>query len=262
MTVVRWALASVAGMTLLAVPTVQIRTEPAVVRTCQSGRISQVTLPTMGSTAVAGRVYLPAGYSPSHARLYPMLILLHGANATDEQWADIGIAAAADGLICAGGISSLVIVLPDGGRFVPPEIDDYVVGTLLPWLTSSYRVAVDAGHRSIGGISRGGGAALRIGAAHPELFASVGGHSAALDRSVASLVPGLRRLRGGVFLDVGKKDGLIGSVSALSVALRAVAARNELHVWPGSHDRPYWRAHTADYLRFYSASWTRTSPTS
>lgn len=262
MTVLRRTVASVAGMMLLAVPIVQIRSQRAVVKTCQAGRISRVTMPTIGSAAVAGRIYLPPGYSPPGARLYPMLILLHGANATDEQWADIGIAAAADGLICAGEISPLVIVLPDGGRFVPPEIDDYVVGTLLPWLTSEYRVSVDAGHRSIGGISRGGGAALRIGAAHPELFASVGGHSAALDRSVASLVPGLRRLRGGVFLDVGKQDGLIGSVSTLSKALRTASVRNELHVWSGNHDRPYWRAHTADYLRFYSASWTRASPKS
>ena len=224
---------------------------------CGRGTIRSVAFPPMGATAVAGRIYLPPGYASSDDRRYPLLILLHGASATDEQWADLGIAPAADRLICAHRISPLLIAMPDGGRDVPPEIDHYVVATLLAWLDATYRVRPDATHRSIGGISRGGGAALRIGAAHPELFASVGAHSPAVNRSVADLSLGLARLRGGVFIDVGKSDGLAPTVVAFSRALVNASVRNELHIWAGRHDRPYWRAHVDAYLRFYSDSWAR-----
>lgn len=228
---------------------------------CGRGTIRSVAFPPMGPIAVAGRIYLPPGYASSGNRRYPLLILLHGAAATDEQWADLGIAPAADTLICAHRISPLLIALPDGGKDVPPEIDHYVVATLMAWLDASYRVRPDGTHRSIGGISRGGGAALRIGAAHPEVFASVGAHSPAATRSVAELSGGLAAMRGGVFIDVGKSDALAPTVVAFSHALAKASVRNELHVWAGRHDRPYWRAHVDAYLRFYSDSWAQAQRT-
>ncbi len=226
---------------------------------CAHGTIEPVSLPLFGGKKIAGRVYTPPHYEPSNDKRYPVLVLLHGANATDDQWADVGIADAADALICAKSITPMVIALPDGGKGVPVELDQYVATSLVPWLDSTYRTKADGSHRSVGGISRGGGAALRIGAAHPGLFASVGGHSPALSSSVASLVPGLKKLRGGVFLDVGTQDALVPFVTAMSKTLTKSSVRNQLHVWAGEHDRPYWRAHATDYLKFYSRSWKHAS---
>ena len=226
---------------------------------CAHGTIESVSLPLFDGEKIAGRVYTPPHYESYNDKRYPALILLHGANATDDQWADVGIADAADALICAKSIAPMVIALPDGGKGVPVELDEYVADTLVPWLDHTYRTEADGMHRSVGGISRGGGAALRIGAAHPGMFASVGGHSPALSGSVASLVPGLKKLRGGVFLDVGTQDALVPFVTGVSKKLTKSSVRNELHVWAGEHDRRYWRAHTSDYLKFYSRSWIRAA---
>jgi hypothetical protein len=27
------------------------------------------------------------------------------------------------------------------------------------------------------------------------------------------------------------------------------------HIYPGAHNRPYWRSHTSEYLGFYAQGW-------
>lgn len=252
---ISWVFPTVLLIGLIPVAALAVPSPPK----CAHGTIDAVSLPLFGGRKIAGRVYTPSHYKATDDTRYPVLVLLHGANATDDQWADVGIADAADVLICKKLITPMLIALPDGGKGVPVELDEYVAATLVPWLDDNYRTKADGSHRSIGGISRGGGAALRIGAAHPGLFASVGGHSPALDGSVASLVPGLKKLRAGVFLDVGSQDALVPFVTALSKTLTKSSVRNQLHVWAGEHNRPYWRAHSADYLKFYSRSWSRAA---
>jgi enterochelin esterase-like enzyme len=42
-------------------------------------------------------------------------------------------------------------------------------------------------------------------------------------------------------------------VEAFAAALEAHDLKPAFHLYPGGHDRPYWRAHTAEYLAFYAA---------
>jgi enterochelin esterase-like enzyme len=56
-----------------------------------------------------------------------------------------------------------------------------------------------------------------------------------------------------VWLDVGEGDDLRGSSESLMARLDGGSTHVELHVWPGQHDRAYWRQHVADYLRFYAS---------
>jgi enterochelin esterase-like enzyme len=117
---------------------------------------------------------------------------------------------------------------------------------------------------AIGGVSMGGYGALLLGARGR--FCAVGGHSPALWRRAADTAPGAfddaadfarhdlvvhppSYGRTPVWIDVGTEDGF-----RRVAVLYAHEVHAQLHVWPGGHDGPYWRAHTGAYLRFYASA--------
>jgi acetyl esterase/lipase len=91
-------------------------------------------------------------------------------------------------------------------------------------------------------------------ATHPTLFSRLGGHSSTVPADNA-LLSMLGSWGGPVWLDVGDADNLRSSIEALARTLQADGVRAQVHVWPGTHNRAYWGAHVADYLRFYTAGW-------
>lgn len=194
-------------------------------------------------------VYLPPG-----ARLhgssgrYAALYLLHGAGADETQWPAIGLVEVADRLIAEGAIPPLVIVMPDVDADGQAVVDGVV-----PWAEAHLPVVPDAAHRAIGGISRGGGTALRLAATRPYEFSRVGGHSPAVPGG-DTLAHRLAAWGGPVWLDVGLKDPLERGVGRFSSALEGEGTVAEFHMYGGGHDRVYWRAHVEDYLRFYGGS--------
>ena len=58
-----------------------------------------------------------------------------------------------------------------------------------------------------------------------------------------------------IYLDVGSADPLRPGVESLEAALQAKGFAPTFHIYPGGHDRPYWRSHTLEYLSFYAAQW-------
>ncbi len=229
---------------------------PAAVVTCAgTGRVEHTTAPfgAPGEDRVA--VYLPPCYATDPQRRFPVLVLLHGANADETQWLDVGVAADADALLAAGEIQPFIIVLPDGGPRVPDDLALPVTQHLLPWIDARYRTAGGPRRRAIGGISRGGRLALLTAALEPETFAAVGGHSPAVEAANATgaVTEAMSSHRDAFRLDIGSDDRLRAGVEQFVAQLREGGARIELHVAGGSHDRAYWRAHTAEYLTFYSA---------
>ena len=218
-------------------------------------QVSYLESPTLGRR-VAYSVYLPPCYDVDEARVYPVVYLLHGANADHTQWPDLNIAPDADTLIAQHSVAPLVIVMP-GGDYRPGE--DYavfVLRDLVPHIEQTTHIARDRQGRAIGGISLGGSLALTIALEHSDLFSAVGGHSPAADATLVSRLvplPMWSALR--VYLDVGQNDSLAGGVEAFAVALGAHGLKPTFHLYPGEHNRPYWRAHTAEYLAFYAAGW-------
>lgn len=213
-------------------------------------------------------VYEPPCYGRDADRRYPVLYLFHGANTDETQWADVGIAAAADRLIASGQIPPLVIVLPDiiwgMGTYTgdPPLFDRVLLDEVVPHVEARWRTVEDRAHRAVGGISRGGEWALLVAGRHPEEFGAAGGHSPAVGPPSTPnpvLVPLVAAARPRVWLDVGEQDGLLGSVASFSAALTAAGLPNEYRPAPGPHDRPYWASRLDDYLRFYSAGWSTPS---
>jgi enterochelin esterase-like enzyme len=104
---------------------------------------------------------------------------------------------------------------------------------------------------------------LEIAFQHPTIFASVGGHSAALIDSYAgpAINPrytGLSRDLGDlrIYLDAGRRDPYVTHVRQLH---EDMAAANIPHTWvmnEGTHEETYWVEHLTAYLTWYSTPWS------
>lgn len=219
---------------------------------CAASRGSNVTT-RRGQQQIL--VHLPPCYDEHATTRYPLIVLIHGAGADETQWTDIGTTTESDRLVGVDEIAPAIIVMPsfrDGSAAYEAEA---VVDRVVPLIDATYRTLADPEHRAIGGISRGGGAALLAGSAHPELFGVVGAHSPAVSGDLDQIRDGLTALGGNIRLDVGRSDGLRDSIVGFVDSLERAGISVELHVDPGHHNRAYWRQHVADYLRFYAARW-------
>lgn len=123
----------------------------------------------------------------------------------------------------------------------------------MPHIDQTYRTEADRTHRAIGGISMGGRSALTIVTQHPDLFSTAGGHSPVTDAAIDLSLLTAQPVR--IWLDVGTDDSLLASVEQFAQMLSKQKLSYTLRTWPGQHSRSYWRAHTADYLRFYTKTW-------
>ena len=201
-------------------------------------------------------VHLPACYDASTTTRYPVVVLLHGSDADETQWIDIGAGTRADSLARSHAIGQVILVMPDEGERNSSEQVTDVVDGLVAWVDRRFRTEGDGTHRAIGGISRGGTAALKAAAERPGLFGAVEGNSPAVaGDDNRALVSGLRPMSGRIRLDVGAADPLRTSVEALAESLRTDGTAVQLEVRAGSHDRAYWRANVARYLTFAASRW-------
>lgn len=198
-----------------------------------------------------------------------MLYMFHGLNYGDSQWDSIGLDELADAGVAAGEMPPLIIVLPniwgidrhpDGG---PGSVEEALVADLLPHIERQYCAWNERQGRAIGGLSRGAFWALEIAFRHPDLFASVGGHSPAVfwDNAppqynpyyLADDAPDLESLR--IFLDVGEQDWLSKWVARFRERLDERGLEYTFATAPGDHGYAYWRSQAAAYLDFYAAVW-------
>jgi len=60
-----------------------------------------------------------------------------------------------------------------------------------------------------------------------------------------------------IWIDSGDEDPWRARAVELHDVLASRGIQHEWHVWPGRHDRTYWRAHVEDYLRFYARALKR-----
>ncbi len=210
-------------------------------------------------------VYLPPCYDPARDAPYPTLYLMHGLAQSESEWVALGVSAAADALIAQGSIPEFVIVMP--GERTGYDMLAALTDSLLPQLERTMPAGGRRNLRAIGGLSRGGGWALRIGLQRPDLFASIGLHSPAVISPDLYLLPtwaaevssgSIPRL----WIDVGSDDTLLPEARDLRTKL------DELR-WPytwvqnsGEHTATYWSAHLPEYLRWYAQAWPSPVPDS
>ena len=232
-----------------------------------SGHIENGVLPSIYTGELAYRVYLPPCYGVD-GRSYPTLYMLPGNIHTDSIWDELGLDEAAEAGILAADLPPFIIVMADGGWIAnntsggQGSYETVILAELIPTIENKYCVWVAANGRSLGGLSRGGYWALEIAFRHPEQFASVGGHSAALYDTFAGpainpqytgLNNDLGDLR--IYLDIGAQDYLIANLRRLHEDMETAVIPHTWVLNEGQHDNAYWSAHVAEYLTWYAAPW-------
>ncbi len=152
-----------------------------------AGRIEYAEFPSASlNRSVRYAVSLPPSYDTKQTQRYPLVIFLHGLNNDERDWETRGLEAKLGALRAAAKVGEYIIALPygansfylnaqDGTRY-----EDAIVKDFLPFVDKTYRTTAAPRTRLIEGISMGGYGALLIAFKHPELFAGVAAHSAAL----------------------------------------------------------------------------------
>jgi enterochelin esterase-like enzyme len=212
------------------------------------------------------RIYLPPCYEQS--RVYPTLYIFHGSAQDDSHWDQLGLDEAATELILSAMIPPVIIVMPDGGDIAQDSsggsnsFEGVVIKELIPHIEETYCAWEEPSARAIGGLSRGGYWALEIAFRHPEIFGSVGAHSAALfdeaagselDPAVTGLTTDLGDLR--IYMDVGENDYTRAPIQALHESLEKASKDHRWVLNEGNHQDAYWSDHVHDYLRWYTENW-------
>ncbi len=252
-------------------PTPTATPAPSPTPTCTPGgwAVDRVSVPEMGLD-IPLRIHLPP--CRESGRRYPTLYLLHGYPYDETHWDQLGVDEALEEGIRGGRWPPFLVVLPGfpdalyvGTSGGPGSVEAVVLERLIPYIEARYPAESARWARAIGGISRGGVWALEIALRHPEAFASVGGHSPALDVNrappdydpfVLARQVDLRGLR--VYLDAGDADWARAGAQRLAGILerRGIPVRLEVH--PGAHADALWAGAIEAYLDFYAEPWRVT----
>jgi len=151
------------------------------------GRIEYAEFPSASlGRNVRYAVSLPPSYDTNSSQRYPLVIFLHGLNNDERDWESRCIQTKLEALRAASKVGDFIVAIPygansfylnahDGTRY-----EDAIVRDFLPFVDRTYRTTAAPRSRLIEGISMGGYGALLIAFKHPELFAGVAAHSAAL----------------------------------------------------------------------------------
>lgn len=221
-------------------------------------------------------VYTPPGYDPptrsgssravsrddtSAAARFPVLYLLHGANADETAWYRLGRAnLILDNLLAAGKIKPFIVVMPfgygvDPGASAPPGRNTELFATdlledVIPFIEATYRALNHRDHRAIVGLSMGGGQALTIGLNHLDRFSHIGGFSSGLGRAedfpaayakaIAKPVDTNKALRL-LWVGCGTSDGAFAASKGFSEFLTNHKVAHTFRATDGAHTWMVWR---------------------
>jgi enterochelin esterase-like enzyme len=212
-------------------------------------------------------IYLPACYENSADARFPVLYLLHGQTYNQDQWVRMGVPSIADQLIQSGEAMPFIVVFPDDRYWnlvAGPGFGNRFINSLIPYVDENYRTIADRDHRSLGGLSRGGGWTVQLGFEHTELFGALGLHSPAIFKdgsedieNIIKKIPEEDRPR--LWFDIGDADRERGSASLLEEVLTRNDYIHEFHLFAGDHSETYWSAHVDEYLHWYVKQW-QTEP--
>ncbi|MFM7815619.1 MAG: alpha/beta hydrolase, partial [Verrucomicrobiota bacterium] len=203
-------------------------------------------------------VYTPPGYSP--AVKYPVLYLLHGIGGDEREWRRGGQPnVILDNLIAAKKAVPMIVVMPNGRAQADDrpgpnpmatapafgKFDQDLLGSLIPFIESTYSVRRDREGRALAGLSMGGGQSLNFGLGHLDTFAWVGGFSSAPNTWPApELVPDPKKATAQLrllYLSCGNKDGLIRISQGVHSHLKETGVPHIWHVDEHAHDFQHWK---------------------
>jgi S-formylglutathione hydrolase FrmB len=239
-------------------------------------------------------VLLPPSYDEEKTRRYPILYLLHGLGDNEQTLVHSGGMNLVEDLWEQRELGEFLIVTPAGGASFyinshdgQRRYEDFFLQEFLPGVEKRYRALSGRGSRGIAGISMGGYGALHIAFRHPQLFAAVGAHSAALIEKMPNISAQnsrqLSRLRvlgdafgspfdpafwnqndpvtiartanlAGlkIYFDCGSEDdyGFDSGAGALDKVLSSRHIPHEFHLYSGGHNWIYFAEHLPALLAF------------
>lgn len=129
-------------------------------------------------------VYTPPGYDHATDQ-YPVLYLLHGGGEDQRGWATQGKTdLILDNLLAEKKAKPMVIVMMDGnlsaggpggfGEQALRMFENELKQAVIPFVEQNFRVATDAQHRALAGLSMGGLQALYAGVRNNNMFSHLG----------------------------------------------------------------------------------------
>jgi S-formylglutathione hydrolase FrmB len=260
-----------------------------------AGRTECVSLSSkILARAVPYCVLLPPSYDGEKMRRYPILYLLHGLGDNEQMLVHSGGMNLVEDLWEQHELGEFLIVTPAAGTSFyidshdgKRRYEDFFLQEFVPGVEKRYRTQVGRGTRGIAGISMGGYGALHIAFRHPQIFAAVGAHSAALieklpnisaqnSRQISQLrvlgdafgspfdaafwnqndpitiarTANLARLK--IYFDCGTADdyGFDSGAEALDKLLTSRHIPHEFHLYPGGHNWTYFAEHLPALLEF------------
>src|SRR5271166_5113126 len=153
-----------------------------------AGRAECVSLPSkILARSVPYCVLLPPSYDAEKTHHYPILYLLHGLGDNDQFLIHSGGMNLIEDLWEQHAVGEFLIATPAAGASFyinshdgKRRYEDFFLQEFMPGVEKRYRALAARSARGIAGISMGGYGALHIAFRHPQLFAAVGAHSAAL----------------------------------------------------------------------------------
>lgn len=206
------------------------------------------------------RLFLPPCYDPNRAKLYPLLVLLHGQSYDDSQWVNLGITLDLEKRIIQGQAPAIIIAMPfEEYQFRDPMesyFGDAITSVLLPWVEAQRNVSPLRQCHAIGGISRGAAWAVHLGFEQWQLFGVIGAHSLALfqadsfmpsvweDNIPADSMPDF-------FMDSGDIDPYKNSTNLFHEKLLQYHIPHQWEIYPGAHNDTYWENQVKGYLDEY-----------
>jgi enterochelin esterase-like enzyme len=206
-------------------------------------------------------VYVPPGYDRDPSKRYPVLYLLHGANADDMAWQRLGrVNAILDNLLATGKTLPFLVVMPFGYG-VPPNqpaapgentrlFGKDLLEDVIPYVESTLRVAANRDNRALVGLSMGGGQALSIGLNHLDRFSYVGGFSSGLGpeaefpKTYGALIDNPEAANAKLkllWIGCGTEDGAFNASKQFSTFLTTHKVKHAFRDTPGAHTWMVWR---------------------
>jgi enterochelin esterase family protein len=219
-------------------------------------------------------IYTPPGYDASGKTKYPVLYLFHGANADETAWTRLGhVSEILDNLLAAGKMKPFIAVMPFGypsppsappapgaapARGFGPAVEGFskdLLGDVIPYVESHYRVYGDREHRAIAGLSMGGIESLTIGLNHLDQFSYVAGFSAAIspatfDKDFAAIKAdpkGVNAKLHLLWIGCGTEDGLFPTSRSFDKYLSDAQVKHTFYTMPGVHSWIVWRHFLTEY---------------
>ena len=229
------------------------------VKNVPHGQVSYISYQSKATNSTRrARIYLPPGYSASNK--YSVMYLLHGIGGNEDEWYQNGAPnVILDNLIAEGKIQPFICVLPNGNATGNGVSDGWtnftrdLIDSLVPYVEANYSTYTDAQHRTVCGLSMGGGQSFNIGLTNLDTFPYVGAFSAAPNTMQTSqLFPNngaaAKQKLKFLFISCGTNDNLIGNGDRVSEFCNSQGIPNTyFRIQGGGHDWNVWKQSLWNY---------------